>query len=89
MNEPIKAGDRCIIIRGATGNKSPNVGKIITAGVTVGEHPQFGRMVRIHGQGLDTVKLGVLNWAEIPTAWLRKLPPVAPAAPAKRQEVTA
>lgn len=89
MNEPIKAGDLAEIIRGALGDQGPNVGNRVTVGMTMGEHSQFGRIVRIHGQGLVTEYGGTGSECDIPAAWLRKLPPVAPAAPAQRQEVTA
>lgn len=89
MLEPIKAGDKCRIIRGFTQGKSPNVGKAVTVGVTVvgyqgGPHTRFGRVVRVEGDGVfqmdDAGQFFVAGWADIPVAWLEKIDPDAPPA---------
>ena len=74
MSEPIKKGDLCIIVRGFNDN-SPNVGKIVTVGNTVIEHPLFGRMVEISGAELVIENRPTSNTCNIPVAWLKKIEP--------------
>lgn len=50
--EPLKAGDLAIVIQGAKGEESKNVGKIVTVGKTYGEWALFGRIVHIIGYRL-------------------------------------
>lgn len=75
MNEPIKSGDRCEVIAGALGDKGPNVGKRVTVGQLRGEHSEYGRIWRCHGEGLVTEFGALGNEADFAQSWLRKLPP--------------
>lgn len=81
MSEPIKAGDRCIVVQGLGCGKSPNVGLTVTAGQLQGEHSKYGRVWRCHGKGIkqlaDHGGYVDCGWADFPAAWLRKLPSVA------------
>lgn len=88
MNEPIKSGDRCEVIAGALGDKGPNVGKRVTVGSLRGEHSEFGRIWRCHGEGLVTEFGALGNEADFAQAWLRKLPPSeVPPAVERREKV--
>lgn len=81
MNEPIKAGDPCIVIAGALGMDGPNVGKRVVVEHLQGEHSQFGRIWRCVGvKGVQLVsEYGALgSHADFAQSWLRKLPPVGP-----------
>lgn len=87
MREPIKAGDRCRIVRGMAQHKSPNVGREVTVGATImgnhgANHSVFGRIVEVKGAGVqqmnDTGDFVVTGWAHIPVAWLEKIDPDAP-----------
>lgn len=84
MSKPISAGDVCIITRGLTLNKSPNVGKIVTVRQRIlGEHgldhSKFGPVVRVEGpevyQMNDVGNFINLKWADIPVAWLKRIDP--------------
>jgi len=89
MNEPIKSGDRCQVIAGALGTEGPNIGKVVTVGQVRGEHSEFGRIWRCHGEGLVTEFGGLGTEADFAQAWLRKLPPdEVPPAVERREEVT-
>lgn len=86
MNEPIKTGDRAHIIAGALGDKGPNVGKAVTVGKLQGEHSKFGRIWRVHGDGLVTEFGAMGGEVDCAAAWLRKIePPPAQADSAKRK----
>lgn len=74
MTEPIKKGDLCLIVKGFN-EDSPNVGKIVTVGKTVIEHPLFGRMVEISGAELIIENRPTSNTCNIPVAWLKKIEP--------------
>lgn len=75
MNEPIKAGDKCIIIKALFHS---NIGKIVTAGKLLKElDPPFGKIIYIHGQGLRTVK-GIKDSGASPIKWLKKITPPKP-----------
>ena len=88
MNDPIKSGDRCEVIAGALGDKGPNVGKRVTVGSLRGEHSEFGRIWRCHGEGLVTEFGALGNEADFAQAWLRKLPPSeVPPAVERREKV--
>ena len=87
MIEPIKSGDRATIIAGALGDKGPNVGKSITVGTLQGEHSKFGRIWRVHGQGLVTEFGGVGTWCDCAASWLRKIEPPAGPASTKAKDV--
>lgn len=78
MNQPIKAGDACIVIAGAFGDKGPNVGKRVTVVQLRGEHSMYGRIWRCQGTGLIT-EYGVIGTqADFAAAWLQKIEPDAP-----------
>ena len=74
MNEPIKAGDSAIIIRGALADKSPNIGKQVTVGKLKGEHTQYGRVWVVYGEQLITEYGVVGTQLDCPAAWLQKTP---------------
>lgn len=73
MSEPIKKGDLAIIIYGFNGNKSPNVGKIVTVGMMAGDHPTLGPMVKIHGENLIIENRPPANECNILISWLKKV----------------
>lgn len=73
--EPLKAGDLAIVIKGARGEESKNVGKIVTVGKTLGEWPLFGRMVYIVGYQLVQLDGKVVSECIIPVKWLKKIEP--------------
>jgi hypothetical protein len=75
MTEPIKNGDRAHIIAGALGDKGPNVGKAVTVGEFRGEHSKYGRIVRVHGEGLISEYGAVGSELDCAVAWLRKIDP--------------
>jgi hypothetical protein len=87
MNEPIKSGDRCLVIAGALGNEGPNIGKQVTVGLLRGEHSEHGRIWRCHGEGLVTEYGAFGTEADFAQSWLRKLPPEgAPPAVQQREK---
>lgn len=88
MNEPIKTGDRATIIAGALGGAGPNVGKQVTVGALRGEHSHYGRIWRVHGEGLTTEFGGVGNSLDCAASWLRKDPPVEPKATRAQREAS-
>lgn len=69
MSEPIKSGDLATIIAGALGTKGPNVGKL------QGEHSQYGRVWKVHGQNLTTEYGAVGSELDCAAIWLRKIEP--------------
>lgn len=73
--EPLKAGDLAIVIQGAKGEDSKNVGKIVTVGKTYGEWPLFGRIVYIIGYQLVQLDGKVVSECIIPVKWLKKIEP--------------
>lgn len=75
MSEPIKTGDRAEVIEGALGTNGPNVGKTVTVGALRGEHSQYGRIWRVHGDDLITEYGAVGDSVDCAGVWLRKLPP--------------
>lgn len=75
MSEPIKAGDRAIIIAGALGDKGPNVGKTVRVGLFQGDHSKHGRIWRVHGDDLVTEYGATGTEVDCSQSWLRKLPP--------------
>lgn len=62
-----------IIIRGYNGDASPNLNKIVTVGVVVAEHPEFGKTVQIMGEGLIIENNPSRNFCNIPVKWLKKI----------------
>lgn len=75
MSEPIKSGDLAFIVFGALGNKGPNIGKQVTVGRLQGEHSQYGRIWRVHGQNLVSEFGGVGKELDCAASWLRKIEP--------------
>ena len=73
--EPLKAGDLAIVIQGAKGEESKNVGKIVTVGKTYGEWPLFGRIVYIIGYQLVQLDGKVVSECILPVKWLKKIEP--------------
>ncbi len=73
--EPLKAGDLAIVIQGAKGEESKNVGKIVTVGKTYGEWPLFGRIVYIIGYQLVQLDGKVVSECIIPVKWPKKIEP--------------
>ncbi|APW37631.1 hypothetical protein RD110_10880 [Rhodoferax koreense] len=75
MNEPIKSGDRCLVIAGSLGDKGPNIGKTVLVTSLMGEHSQHGRIWRCVAPNLVT-DCGVIGVAaDFAASWLQKLPP--------------
>lgn len=91
MNEPIKSGDHATIIAGALGDKGPNVGKRVRVGLIQGEHSKYGRIWRVHGEGLITEYGATGSELDCAQAWLRKIepPPAPPMITTNNQEVNA
>lgn len=81
MREPIKRGDMAEVIGGARGHLSPNLGRIVTVGVNRGDHSRFGRIVRVHADGLEHYDGSKHDELDMAVAWLRKInpPPVSTA----------
>lgn len=92
MNEPIKKGDRCEVVWGAEGAKSPNRGLIVIVLAAQGEHSFYGPIWLCEGdaeramEGTRNVPLGQAHFAQ---SWLKKLPPEAPKAKTVDKEITA
>lgn len=84
MNQPIKAGDVCLVVDGLGQGKSPNVGKVVVVGQRIYgahgmDHTRFGPVVRCKGEGVvqlgDAGEYVVTGWADFPTAWLKRIEP--------------
>lgn len=87
--KPIQSGDPAIIIRGALGDKGPNVGKQVIVGKLQGEHSQHGRIWRVHGKNLVTEYGATGTECDCAAAWLQKIEPPPVDAPSASKEVTA
>lgn len=74
----IRRGDKARIIRGALGDKSPNVGKVVTVGYLQGQHSIHGNIWRVHGEGLVTEFGGMGTELDCAQSWLQKLEPETP-----------
>jgi hypothetical protein len=85
MSEPIKTGDLAEIIEGALGTTGPNIGKRVTVGKLQGEHSKYGRIWRVHGEGLTTEYGATGTELDCAAAWLRKIEP--PPLPAKTKQI--
>lgn len=93
MNQPIQAGDLCVVLRGYTGINSPNVGLIVKVVSRIYECPELGVLWRCEAQYGTRVRDDRI---EVPTGymdfaqdWLKKIePPPLPAEKTKK-EVTA
>ena len=75
MSEPIKAGDMAEIIEGALGTTGPNIGKVVRVGQFQGEHSRYGRIWRVHGEGLTTEYGATGTELDCAQSWLRKIEP--------------
>jgi hypothetical protein len=75
FNEPIKSGDMCIVVDGALGADSPNIGKQVTVHGLRGEHSFYGRIWLCAGKDLVSEYGGKGNHSEFAASWLQKLPP--------------
>ena len=84
MKEPIKVGDMCAVIDGALGEKSPNVGRIVTVRALKGEHSVFGRIWQCEGVRLVTEYGATGMFADFAACWLKKIEP--PKTPDKVKE---
>lgn len=73
--EPIKCGDRCLVVGGAFDEGSTNRGKTVTVAALRGEHSQYGRIWSCIGESLVTEYGGSGDRADFAAAWLQKLPP--------------
>ncbi len=84
-NQPIKAGDNCIVITGLGRENSPNIGKKVKVGHRIygahgADHSQYGPVHHCDGEGVtqmtDTGSYVVTGWVDFPTAWLEKIDPI-------------
>lgn len=84
MNEPLKAGDPCIVIGGQGRQKSPNLNLKVTIkhrvyGAHGMDHAKFGPIYRCEGEGVcqltDSGTYQVTGWADFAGIWLKKIPP--------------
>lgn len=73
MQEPLKKGDLAEVIDGALGPRGPNIGKTVTVGVSMGEHSQYGRIVRCHGSMLISEYGVITDNLDFAVCWLRKI----------------
>ncbi len=86
MNEPIKAGDLCVVVSGAFGTDSPNKGKIVTVRSLKGDHSEHGRIWQCAGNGLTSEYGGSGMFADFAVSWLRKIPPTQKKDSEKREK---
>ena len=80
MSSPIKAGDLCRVISGANGDKSPNIGLIVSVLSFRGEHSQFGRIWRCQAEYAELSQPGFNvppGAADFAQDWLKKIEPPA------------
>lgn len=89
MNEPIKAGDECIVVNGASGPRNQvNLGRRVVVLALQGEHSRFGRIwlcrsqddqpfERIDGIYAEERDLKP-SLADFAASWLRKPDPIPP-----------
>lgn len=82
MTEPIKSGDRCLVISGLGQGKSPNVGQEVTVLSLQGEHSHYGRIWRCSGPDIkqltDAGTYQFTGWADFAATWLEKIVPPKP-----------
>lgn len=97
MTEPIKSGDECLVISGATQSRSPlNLGRRVTVLSLQGEHSRFGRIwrcVSTDGKPLDRI-MGCYaddslptNTADFAAAWLQKATGLPPTTQSNKKEI--
>ena len=79
MQEPIKAGDFCLVVDALGQIKSPNTGKTVQVISFRGDHSRFGRMWRCQGQNImqlnDNGEYMNTGWADFAQSWLQKIKP--------------
>jgi hypothetical protein len=79
MREPLKVGDKAVVVWGKFGENSPNLGKIVTIEEMREDNPNFGRMWRCGGEDLkfhnECKVLVSAPYAIFPAIWLRKIYP--------------
>lgn len=79
MSEPIKSGDKALVISGLGRDKSPNIGLVVTVGQCLGEHSQHGRIWHCTGAGIkqmtDTGAYVTTNEGDFAASWLQKIDP--------------
>jgi len=79
MKEPIKSGDMCLVVGGLGRKKSPNIGKTVRVGLSVGDHSEYGRVWRCTGEDIkqlhDNGEYITMHWADFPAKWLEKIIP--------------
>lgn len=88
MNRPIRSGDTARIVRGALGDKGPNVGKVVSVGLLAGEHSEHGNIWSVHGTGLVTEYGAVGGTLHCAQGWLQRIEPL-PAKTLSKQELSA
>lgn len=94
MKQPIKAGDRAVVIGGLGQKKSPNIGLEVTVSSLQGEHSQHGRIWRCTGDGIkqltDAGTYVATGWADFAQGWLQKIEPDTKTdKQAEKKEITA
>lgn len=87
MIKPLAAGDICVVIDGLGGQKSPNIGKIVTIVTIVNrvygehglDHRHYGAMYSCVGQNLtrltDTGEYIKVTTADFAGIWLKRIEP--------------
>lgn len=79
MNEPIKAGDQCLVVGGLAQRNSPNIGLTVKVVSLQGEHSWHGRIWKCTGEGvkqlMDNGTYQVTGWADFATSGLTKIKP--------------
>lgn len=78
MKQPIKSGDKAIIIDSVDGVNGHSVGKEVIVGQRQGEHSVFGPIWRVHGKNLISEYGGVGDSVDCAQAWLKKIEPEDP-----------
>ena len=91
MKQPIKRGDRAVVIGGLGRHKSPNLGLTVEVGQCFGEHSMLGRVWHCTNpeikQLTDSGGYVVTGEADFAQSWLRKIEPDAlPAATVEKAE---
>lgn len=75
MREPIKAGDKALVVDGALKSKSPNIGKTVTVNSLQGEHSKLGRIWRCSAPDLMQFDGSMGGSADFAASWLQKIDP--------------
>ena len=78
MKEPIKRGDRALIINSVDGPTGHSVGKEVTVGQWQGEHSVYGNIWRVHGSNLISEYGGTGDSVDCAQSWLQKIDPEDP-----------